>query len=219
MKRRGFTLIELLVVIAIIAILAAILFPVFAKAREKARQTSCLSNVKQLCLGVLMYVQDNDEKFCLPVVCGSGLTGCFVRAEWCGSGYRPLNPYIKSSALWECPSNNDCKAISYGWNRSLDGWGSAKLATVQRPSETVVIADHRVNVTFRWSGGWLASNEACCGGQANDPVYPHWLNPVHNGGSNIAFVDGHAKWYRTGGGGQFSPQDNLSNPAHWNPAL
>jgi prepilin-type N-terminal cleavage/methylation domain-containing protein len=62
MKRRGFTLIELLVVIAIIAILAAILFPVFARAREKARQTSCLSNVKQLSLGMLMYTQDYDER-------------------------------------------------------------------------------------------------------------------------------------------------------------
>ena len=63
-KSRGFTLIELLVVIAIIAILAAILFPVFAQARESARQVSCLSNVKQMSLGIMMYVQDYDEKFC-----------------------------------------------------------------------------------------------------------------------------------------------------------
>ena len=61
MSRRGFTLIELLVVIAIIAILAAILFPVFAKAREKARQASCLSNVKQMCLALMQYAQDYDE--------------------------------------------------------------------------------------------------------------------------------------------------------------
>ncbi len=66
MRRKGFTLIELLVVIAIIAILAAILFPVFARAREKARQTSCLSNLKQLSLGVLMYAQDYDER--LPML-------------------------------------------------------------------------------------------------------------------------------------------------------
>ncbi len=98
---RGFTLIELLVVIAIIAILAAILFPVFAKAREKARQASCQSNLKQLALGTLMYVQDYDEKF--PV--------------W--NRFRPANqqpmappaavfPYVKNTAIYECPSGQPC---------------------------------------------------------------------------------------------------------------
>ncbi|NPV48458.1 MAG: prepilin-type N-terminal cleavage/methylation domain-containing protein [Armatimonadetes bacterium] len=216
MVRRGFTLIELLVVIAIIAILAAILFPVFAKAREKARQSSCLSNLKQIALGNLMYAQDYDEKFQPPVVCNSGLTGCFVAAEYCGSGYQPVGPYIKNRQLWECPSSNDCARTSYGWNMSLS---YAKLANCKEPSATVMYADHRTNVTYRWCGGWLASNEACCSGQANDPVYPHWMNPVHNDGSNIALVDGHVKWYRTGQGGQFSVYDNKTNPAHWNPAL
>ena len=219
MTRKGFTLIELLVVIAIIAILAAILFPVFARAREKARQASCLSNVKQIGLGALMYVQDNDEKFNPPQVCNSGLTGCFVAAEFCGNGYRPLNPYIKNQQLWECPSCNDCRRFSYGWNRSLDGWGSTKLATILRPAETVMYADHRTNVTYRWCGGWLASNEGCCSGQGNDPTYPHWMNPVHNDGSNIVMCDGHCKWYKTGQGGNFSVYDNTTNPAHWNPGL
>ena len=78
--RKGFTLIELLVVIAIIAILAAILFPVFAKAREKARQTSCLSNVKQIALGMLMYAQDYDERLCAGYVYGiGGWIGDFAR--------------------------------------------------------------------------------------------------------------------------------------------
>lgn len=218
-RRKAFTLIELLVVIAIIAILAAILFPVFARAREKARQTSCLSNLKQIGLAGLMYCQDNDEKFMPPVVCGSGLTGCFIRAEHNGSGYRPLNPYIKNQQVWECPSCDDDPTYSYGWNRSLDGWGSTKLATIKKPSDTVMFADHRVHVTYRWCGGWLASNEGCCGGQGNDPVYPHWMNPVHNDGSNIVLCDGHAKWFKTGAAGKFSPQDNLNNPAHWNPRL
>ena len=124
--RRGFTLIELLVVIAIIAILAAILFPVFARAREKARQASCQSNLKQLTLGVLMYAQDYDEKFPIAtmdtgenvqdvtVPCGAGSTGWCrcgnsagdwpphqVRARWV---HARVNPYIKNTQIWVCPS-------------------------------------------------------------------------------------------------------------------
>jgi len=214
--RRGFTLIELLVVIAIIAILAAILFPVFARAREKARQSSCLSNLKQIGLGALMYAQDYDERFTIPVACPS-VTNCFVWSEATGQQYRPLNPYIKNQQIWQCPSTNDDPNLSYGWNRSLDGWGNGgKLGACQKPAETVMFADHRPNVTYRWSGGWLASNETCCGGQGNDTVYPHWLNPAHNGGCNIALVDGHAKWYALN---KFRPQDDLNNPVHWNPGL
>lgn len=218
MSRRGFTLIELLVVIAIIAILAAILFPVFARAREKARQTSCLSNLKQIGLGELMYAQDNDEKCNPRQVCNSGLTGCFVRGEGSGTGYMPLNPYMKNKQVWVCPScsNADEPGLSYGYNCALD---CRAMATINKPSETVMFADHRVNTTYRWSGGWLASNEGCCGGQANDVVYPHWLDVNHNGGANIVMADGHAKWYRTGEGGQFSVYDNLTNPAHWEPTL
>src|ERR1700693_459962 len=91
---RGFTLIELLDVIAIIAILAAILFPVFAKVREKARMTSCLSNEKQLGLGVTQYVQDNDELF------PSGNKG--DGAGWAGQIY----PYVKSVAVYHCPDDS-----------------------------------------------------------------------------------------------------------------
>lgn len=219
--RPGFTLIELLVVIAIIAILAAILFPVFARAREKARQASCSSNLKQIALAGLMYCQDYDEKFPNPVLCGGGgpITGCFVAHEYCGDRGAVLQPYIKNRQVWECPSSRDCRRTSYGWNRSLDGWGATKLGTIQKPAETVMFADHRTNVTYRWCGGWLASNEGCCGGQGNDPVYPHWMDPAHNEGSNIALCDGHVKWYKTGAGGKFTPQDNLNNPVHWDPNL
>lgn len=110
-RKRGFTLIELLVVIAIIAILAAILFPVFAKAREKARQTACLSNQKQIGLGFLQYVQDNDEVFPASTYFGTGIgtfndngtqrTGNGILVGWADA----LQPYLKSVAVLHCPDD------------------------------------------------------------------------------------------------------------------
>ena len=96
---RGFTLIELLVVIAIIAILAAILFPVFAKAREKARQTSCLSNVKQIVLAALQYAQDYDERLPMHVVASNASPTWLY---W----PRAVFPYIKNEQVFECPSDS-----------------------------------------------------------------------------------------------------------------
>jgi prepilin-type N-terminal cleavage/methylation domain-containing protein len=100
-KRKGFTLIELLVVIAIIAILAAILFPVFAKAREKARQTTCTNNMKQLGLAFLQYVQDNDEHFPNSINWGSG---------WAGHIY----PYVKATGTYVCPDDSDQRTAAGG---------------------------------------------------------------------------------------------------------
>ncbi|MDR3708605.1 MAG: DUF1559 domain-containing protein [Capsulimonadaceae bacterium] len=113
----GFTLIELLVVIAIIAILAAILFPVFATAREKARQTACISNLKQLGLGFMQYVQDYDETF--P-------NGCNVFANgsgWAGEVY----PFVKSTQVFICPSDTGANipVTSYAYNSSFVQNGSA----------------------------------------------------------------------------------------------
>ena len=113
-KRRGFTLIELLVVIAIIAILAAILFPVFAQAREKARTISCTSNLKQLGTAVAMYVQDYDEHF--PF--GRNWT---TYTNPCGNKFQ-INPYLKNNAVWQCPSDaNWVKDPDSGTGKTLDG--------------------------------------------------------------------------------------------------
>ena len=94
-KTRAFTLIELLVVIAIIALLAAILFPVFARARENARRASCQSNLKQIALGIKQYTQDYDERFPPAIVSDGTTIGC------AGA----IQPYVKSEQIFQCPSS------------------------------------------------------------------------------------------------------------------
>ena len=108
-KRCGFTLIELLVVIAIIAILAAILFPVFAQARDKARQTTCLSNMRQIGTGLLMYLQDYDEIY--PTV----HSGAYLVL---------IQPYVKHLDVWRCPSGSGKYTVSnQGINGRTTVWG------------------------------------------------------------------------------------------------
>ncbi|GAB4463235.1 MAG: hypothetical protein OHK0029_31540 [Armatimonadaceae bacterium] len=161
-SKSAFTLIELLVVIAIIAILAAILFPVFAQAREKARQTSCLSNVKQLTTGVLMYVQDYDEAF--PLTAPDGVIASFTtppdatptsalglarrQAFWTSSVF----PYIKNWQVYTCPSATDERSdvfgvtsaqtnnikFSYTLNGYLNGW---RLAGSPAPARVIMISE------------------------------------------------------------------------------
>jgi prepilin-type processing-associated H-X9-DG protein len=185
-----------LVVIAIIAILAAILFPVFAKAREKARQTSCLSNVKQIGLSFMMYCQDYDET--LPL-------SHYPTAA--AELYYPaiLVPYMKNSQIWRCPSRGvpygdpaylmgayahygmSCQIYRYGdqFTRSCSSPVST-LATLDPAAEFVVFGEgssHQPDLgvgSARISGGWHEYYN----------VFPH------NGGRNLVLGDGHAKWYQ-----------------------
>jgi len=156
-RKQGFTLIELLVVIAIIAILAAILFPVFAKVREKARQTSCLSNMKQIGLAITQYVQDNNEYFPAGyTIQPSGSWGNFG-AGWAGG----TEPYIKSTSIFTCPDDTTTSGTatgsinsvsqtvttypdSYALNANLTCYienGPNKLATLVAPSMTVELVE------------------------------------------------------------------------------
>jgi len=207
-RRRGFTLIELLVVIAIIAILAAILFPVFAKAREKARQASCTSNTKQLATAWMMYVQDYDET--APNAYG-----------WTGSGnmypmiWDQLTPYIKNQGIWVCPSkywgvtmsatppggdvwwSRTINRCSYGINYMIPlTWrGVRSLGDIKRPAEAMLLGDAQ-NLDICWNVYRMAYAGKCGWEASCDYVnaWPQDDNTRHNGGSVLAFLDGHSKW-------------------------
>ena len=209
MKRRsGFTLIELLVVIAIIAILAAILFPVFAQARESARTSACLSNIKEIGLAWTMYAQDYDETYPLSRSIGypSSDDCAYVdpnnpkgfklpRINWRAE----VQPYIKNKQIYRCPSNpnNDQWAegddpefkISYGDNGAMMwGWNALKMAKVNRPAEYDMILESTWNCADL--GDWVARGHtptACGWGQGFN------LHRGRGGIMNWAFFDGHAK--------------------------
>ncbi len=187
MSRRGFTLIELLVVIAIIAILAAILFPVFARAREKARQTSSLSNVKQIILGALMYAQDYDETL---------VPGAYPYnppyTEW----FDVLRPYMKNAQIIVCPSQPNVQHadnLGYGWNYQEFGYyyGShgtgwcTSLAQIDMPADTILLGDSEDD--------WVRNSST--GARYLYRRHATLLPERHNDGGNMGLCDGHAKWY------------------------
>jgi type II secretion system protein G len=150
--RRGFTLIELLVVIAIIAILAAILFPVFAQARDKARATACLSNTRQMATGIAMYVQDYDERFPNG---GRGLSAAEQAAQTPSRWHAWIQPYIKNGDVFTCPSRSTfpvgpANRRGYGCNIHIMPWGGAAgaaaiparaLAEISDPAGTFVLCE------------------------------------------------------------------------------
>ncbi len=203
-KRNGFTLIELLVVIAIIAILAAILFPVFAQARNKARQITCLSNMKQLMLGELMYIQDYDENH-----------------SWTW-GYDPtwvpwhvqIDPYVKNKQIWKCPndsynhgqdgtdSSKPAIPVSYSQDFAWGDWGhdysaaGAPEAKITSPASSIYLAE-RWNGYHQFSEGWATdvwcSDGEFLHGQNNSGIAG---SAGHTGGANYAFSEGHVKFMR-----------------------
>ena len=177
MRKRGFTLIELLVVIAIIAILAAILFPVFAKAREKARTASCQSNLKQIGLAFAMYKNDYDET--VPL-CDVGGTGGWVSQ---------LQPYTKNSQIFVCPSKTINMSSGYGMNLQLNG---VKDAAVGNVSEVIHATDVDNNTLTAAINVIDPATDERCSGSGDGSV-----DTRHSDGVNSLFYDGHVKWLRT----------------------
>lgn len=206
-SKTAFTLIELLVVIAIIAILAAILFPVFAQVREKARQISCINNLKQIGLGMLQYTQDYDETM-FPTTYYDAGTG--ILHQWDGglnfatNTYDPsqglLQPYMKSVAIQDCPDaasiplGSPAEHVAYGinqliyYNTSFSQQPIPSIAAFTVPSETILLAD---TVGYDKRDG-LYRND--------DLTWPSGGGPTvhgrHQGTASVLWMDGHVKAVR-----------------------
>jgi prepilin-type N-terminal cleavage/methylation domain-containing protein/prepilin-type processing-associated H-X9-DG protein len=221
MRRRAFTLIELLVVIAIIAILAAILFPVFAKAREKARTASCENNCKQIGLAFLQYVQDYDERY--PPY-DNDTAGNSPRYGW----ELLIQPYIKNTQAFICPSDTQPTSGVSGWLTApgnfkasyIYNWlvgqypGGIAMAAAVSPATTVAYtcggatanatAPYVTTASTPKESSWLLADPTVNG--YADSGNGDWAAPIlrHNGMTSIGYLDGHVKvmlpdaWYFPG---------------------
>jgi prepilin-type N-terminal cleavage/methylation domain-containing protein/prepilin-type processing-associated H-X9-DG protein len=252
LKKRGFTLIELLVVVAIIAILAAILFPVFANARNKAQQTTCQANLSQIAKALQMYSSDFDEKMCPANLALPGWDTNPVIMRM-GTWDFLAQSYAQSNGIFRCPSFSTTKpplmtnvppagltrenwALTYGMNYRLTQYsattlndsptlfgGSISTSEIKRPADTIWIVDNAYVLNsgamplhneeprlwelrkqdWNWAGYTRFPQDPPGNYDLyrNDPWHPA---PIHNEGTDVLFVDGHVKWYRT---------DQLVNPA------
>ena len=218
MRKRGFTLIELLVVVAIIAILAAILCPVFANAREKARQTQCMGNVKQIGTALTLYAQDNEET--LPFQATDGVAD-FGSPKAEPNYLKAIEPYTKARQILACPSawepypgqevtpNSDA---SYMGNAVVMG---KSIGATPNPGDLIYLQEHYAHTSVAWlrpalkdethAWGWAWANSLAGGtsGYVNN----------HNGGGIVVFIDGHARFrlWKTLRSGEFGllPPDVL----------
>jgi prepilin-type N-terminal cleavage/methylation domain-containing protein/prepilin-type processing-associated H-X9-DG protein len=208
-RSRGFTLIELLIVIAIITLLAAILFPVFSRARENARRASCQSNLKQIGLGLIQYTQDYDETYPLTHHLGSGSAAPFTDSD---AWTLRIEPYVKSRQLYLCPSkeNKTDGNIGYIGNNFMFGRPTSnspcnstpipvRVATVDEPALAVWVYD-RVGTTNStslsnapgYNTGTCAQSAALIGNSGQ----LKFIDGIHLETYNTLFADGHVKSLR-----------------------
>lgn len=219
MKRAfGFTLIELLVVIAIIAILAAILFPVFAQAKAAAKKTVDLSNQKQINTALILYAGDNDDRTCKThhdLESGETIANLYT---W----FEPLKAYTKSADIFKDPSVNDTPTVMPSW-MTINDWKprrtdylingffahGANLTSFSRPAEQIIVAERHLNIAFfdyhpwasapdnNWERGFLDGSGYKIGDVESDTQVLDAANTGrYSGGNNYAFVDGHARYYK-----------------------
>jgi prepilin-type N-terminal cleavage/methylation domain-containing protein/prepilin-type processing-associated H-X9-DG protein len=190
--RTAFTLVELLVVIAVIAILAALLLPALSKAKDRARQSQCASNLRQVLLAAVMYADENDGRF--PAQPADGRP---VRAVG-GNGlnfYDLLMPYTLNPGAWLCPSARDNTAegaqppgrlMGFHMNGLLITTNGLLELTVAEPSNTMLASD--AGEKRLWNSAYLRPNQV--GGYLYDMPISN-----HSGGGNVGFADGHVSWY------------------------
>ena len=208
-RTRGFTLIELLVVIAVIAILAALLFPVLARARDKGRQASCASNLKQIGLAATLYIQDYDETYPLGHTPADNPLTLFDG----GGDYEPhfielVRPFIKNTknqGVWRCPSDPSPRVTKEGdklefhVSYSVNGWfeyGTA-LSQIDRPAEKIHVLESTDDDHFHWweLGRKQESDPYVTLDQLPKKTFTEQTAPTrHSEGANYLYADQHVKW-------------------------
>jgi prepilin-type N-terminal cleavage/methylation domain-containing protein/prepilin-type processing-associated H-X9-DG protein len=225
-KQAGFTLIELLVTIAVISLLAAILFPVFARARENARRSGCMSNLKQLALGIIQYTQDYDERY--PASLGGPWGGPYTPQNTPGtpgakftingtahivSWMDMIFPYVKSVQIFECPSQPDSSSLtsssyknasSYGYNSAFggsDNWQFGLSASGNNMGNALSVIQRPAEVAMLSDYQYLYNHASLPSYYASAFVPGASDTKVHSvsphfEGTNLAFADGHVKWMK-----------------------